>query len=77
MMSEEIFIEIYSESDFRNWLKENHDKHKKIGLILHKKHTGKGSPSHHDLMQEAICFGWIDTTINRLDEDRFIRYFCT
>jgi len=75
-MSDEILIDIYNEKEFREWLSKNHDKYKKVGLILHKKHTGKGSPSHHDLMQEAICFGWIDTTIKRLDEDKFIRYFC-
>lgn len=75
-MSNEILIEIYSEEDFRDWLKENHDKKKKVGLILHRRHTGKDSPSHYDLMQEAICFGWIDTTLKRFDEDKFIRYFC-
>ena len=68
-------IEVYSKEDFRKWLAKNHDKEKKIGLILHKKHTGKTSPSHKELMHEAICFGWIDTTIKRLDEDRFIRFF--
>lgn len=72
----DIFLKIYDKKEFRNWLDKNHDKHKKIGLILHKKHTGKSSPSHRELMDEAICYGWIDTTIKRLDENRFIRYFC-
>src|SRR3990167_4363733 len=68
-------VEIFSKEDFRKWLSKNHDKEKKVGLILHKKHTGKGSSSHRELMEEAICFGWIDTTIKRIDEDRYIRYF--
>ena len=44
-------------------------------MINYKKHTGKPSISHQEAMHEAICFGWIDTTLKRLDEDRFVRYF--
>lgn len=62
-------------SDFREWLKKNHSKEKKVAVILNKKHTGIPSPSHRELMEEAICFGWIDTTAKRLDENQFIRYF--
>jgi uncharacterized protein YdeI (YjbR/CyaY-like superfamily) len=68
-------IEVYSEKDFRNWLLKNHNKEDRISLIIHKKHTGKGSPNAMELMKEAICFGWIDTTVKRLDEDRYIRTF--
>ena len=53
----------------------NHDKEKKVAVVVYKKHAGKQSPSHKELMKEAICFGWIDTTINRLDENRYIRHF--
>lgn len=74
-MIEENLIQIFDKKEFRNWLDKNHDKETKIGLILHKKHTGKGSPSHKELMFEAICYGWIDTTIRGLDEDKFIRFF--
>jgi len=74
---EEKFIDIFSAEDFRKWLAKNHDKEKKIGLVIHKKHTlrGKNAPSHRELMNEAICFGWIDTTLRRLDEDRYVRFF--
>ena len=68
-------ITIFKKEDFRKWLAKNHDKESKVSVILHKKHTGKESPSHRELMNEAICFGWIDTTINRLDEERYIRNF--
>jgi len=75
-MTEVILLEIFNKKDFRNWLSKNHNKEKKVGLIIHKKHTGKNPPSHRELMEEAICFGWIDTTIKRLDDDKYIRYFC-
>ena len=44
-------------------------------MVLHKKHTGKPAPTHRELIEEAICFGWIDTTIKRIDDDRFLRNF--
>lgn len=71
----ETLLEIYDKKEFREWLSLNHDKEKRVGLIIHKKHTGKKSPSHLELMEEAICYGWIDTTLNRVDEDKYIRYF--
>ena len=68
-------IVVYKIEDWRNWLIKNHLTEKKVGLISYKKHTGKPSISHREAMHEAICFGWIDTTLNKLDEERYIRYF--
>ena len=68
-------IVVYTLKDWRNWLEKNHLSEKKVGAISYKKHTGKPSLSHNEAMCEAICFGWIDTTLKRLDEDRFVRYF--
>lgn len=61
--------------DWRAWLQKNHEKENKIGLIRYKKHTGKPSPTHMEAMHEAICFGWIDTTVNRLDDEKYIINF--
>lgn len=58
--------------EWRNWLEKNHLIESKVIVIRHKKHTGVPSPSPQQLMHEAICFGWIDTTAKRLDEDRYI-----
>ncbi|MFH1500927.1 MAG: YdeI/OmpD-associated family protein [archaeon] len=68
-------IVIFNRSDFRKWLAKNHEKEKRVSLIIYKKHTKRPSPSHRELMEEAICFGWIDTTLNRLDEDKYARTF--
>lgn len=70
-----IKIEVFGKEDFRKWLHKHHDKHKIVELVIHKKHTGKTSPSHRELMDEGICYGWIDTIIRRVDEDTFIRTF--
>ena len=58
---------------WRNWLKKNHLSKRKIAVIVYKKHTGKPSPNHKELMEEAICFGWIDTTIKRFDHEKMDR----
>lgn len=62
-------------SDWRRWLKKNHLKENKVAVIRYKKHTGKNSPNHMELMHEAICFGWIDTTIKRLDDEKYLINF--
>ncbi len=68
-------IEVFSRKEFRDWLRKNHEKESKVAVIIHKKHTGRSFPTHREMIEEAICFGWIDTTIKRLDEDKYIRTF--
>lgn len=60
---------------FRVWLRKNHLKEHKVAVMLHKRHTGRTAPTHREMLEEAICFGWIDTTIKRIDEDTFMRNF--
>lgn len=57
------------------WLKDNHVPKNKVAVIRYKKHTGKPSPSHLELMHEAICWGWIDTTVKRIDEEKYMINF--
>ena len=64
-----------TKEEWRAWLQKNHEKESKIGLIRYKKHTKKPSPTHMDAMKEAISFGWIDTTIKRLDDEKYIINF--
>ena len=75
MLKEPKRISVVKRNDFRKWLMKNHEKEERVSVILYKKHTGKLSPSHQELMEEAICFGWIDTTIKRVDEERYMRNF--
>ncbi len=75
MTTQPITITVFSRKDFRKWLQKNHKKENKVAVIVHKRHTGKPAPTHRELIEEAICFGWIDTTIKRLDEDTFLRHF--
>lgn len=60
---------------WRAWLEKHHLTEKKIAVIRYKKHTGKPSPTYQELMHEAICFGWIDTTVKRLDDEKYMIRF--
>ena len=68
-------IAVLDRNDFRKWLVKHHDKETRVAVVLHKKHTGKPAPTHRELIEEAICFGWIDTIIKRIDDDKFLRNF--
>jgi uncharacterized protein YdeI (YjbR/CyaY-like superfamily) len=61
--------------EWRSWLKRNHDAEKEIYMIFYKKHTGKPNISYDAAVEEALCFGWIDSIIRRIDDEKFERKF--
>lgn len=61
--------------EWRNWLQAHHDTEKEIWLVYYKKHTGKPSLPYDDAVEEAICFGWIDSTVRKLDDERYMQKF--
>ncbi|MCK4757025.1 MAG: hypothetical protein KAS67_01090, partial [Thermoplasmata archaeon] len=70
----EITEEFYAKdrAEWRAWLEKNHDKKKEIWLIYYKKHTGKPVVSYDASVEEALCFGWIDGTIKRVDDEYYV-----
>lgn len=62
-------------AEWRAWLKINYNKEKEVWLIYFKKESGEPSMKYEPSVEEALCFGWIDSTIKKLDENRFIRKF--
>jgi uncharacterized protein YdeI (YjbR/CyaY-like superfamily) len=60
----------------RNWLEKNHGQKESIWLILHKKHSTKGDLSYNDAVEEGLCFGWIDSKPNKIDEDTYKLLYC-
>lgn len=60
---------------WRKWLAANHASKTEIWLVFYKQHTGKASVSYMDALDEALCYGWIDSLVRRLDEARFARKF--
>lgn len=64
-----------SREPWRAWLEEHHDRMEQVWLVFFKKHTGKPSISYDAAVEEALCFGWVDSLVKRLDEDRYARKF--
>lgn len=56
--------------EWRTWLAENHAAAKELWLIIHKKHTGTGGLTYVDALEEALCFGWIDGILKRIDDEK-------
>ncbi len=66
---------ITERKDWRNWLSSHHDTEKEIWLVYYKKETSKPSLAYNDAVDEALCFGWIDSTIKKIDgESRAQRF---
>jgi uncharacterized protein YdeI (YjbR/CyaY-like superfamily) len=68
-------LHITNRKEWRAWLSKNHSAKKEVWLIFYKKHTGKPSIAYGDAVEEALCFGWIDSIIKKIDEDKFARKF--
>lgn len=60
---------------WRKWLDEHHDSESEVWLIFYKLHTGVESIAYLDALDEALCFGWVDSLVKRLDEARYARKF--
>jgi uncharacterized protein YdeI (YjbR/CyaY-like superfamily) len=71
------FEKIYlkSAAEWRHWLTTNHNKTNGIWLIYYKKHTGKPRVPYGEAVEEALCFGWIDSIIKRIDDDIYMQKF--
>jgi len=68
-------LEMRSRSAWRRWLERHHASSAGVWLVFHKQHTGVESVPYDDAVREALCFGWIDSLVKRLDDDRYARKF--
>lgn len=59
-------------TEWRKWLEQNHAKEKEALLIHYRKGSSKTSLNHFDAVEEALCFGWIDSILKRIDDERFV-----
>lgn len=64
-----------SRAEWRNWLSKNYKKESEIWFIFPMKETGETSLSYNDAVEEALCFGWIDSTIKHIDETHRAQHF--
>lgn len=64
-----------SRAAWRKWLLKNHKKESAVWLNIYKKASGTPSVNYKEAVLEALCFGWIDSTPNKKDEQSYYQYF--
>jgi uncharacterized protein YdeI (YjbR/CyaY-like superfamily) len=68
-------LDVKSRAAFRAWLAKNHAKRDEIWLVYYRKSSGKQRISYNDAVEEALCFGWIDSIAKPIDEERWAQRF--
>jgi uncharacterized protein YdeI (YjbR/CyaY-like superfamily) len=66
-----ITLDVRTRADWRRWLTKHHASSPGVWLLRHKQHSGVESMPYEDVVREALCFGWIDSLIKRVDDDRY------
>jgi uncharacterized protein YdeI (YjbR/CyaY-like superfamily) len=62
-------------AEFRAWLVKHHATATELGVVLHKKASGKATMTWSEAVDQALCFGWIDSVARRLDESSRVQRF--
>ncbi len=76
-MSKEIIEKFYPKSrqEWREWLQDNHHKKQSVWLIYYKKKSNIPTVIYGEAVDEALCFGWIDSKAKPVDEEKFMQFF--
>lgn len=61
--------------EWRAWLKKHHDQKQSVWLVFYKQKSGMATISWSDAVDEALCFGWIDSKKKPVDEEKYIQFF--
>lgn len=72
-MPELELLDVRSREQWRAWLATHQNTSRGVWVVFYKTHTGVKSMPYEDFVREALCFGWIDSLVKRLDEERFAR----
>ena len=71
MAAELTTLHVKTRRQWRSWLKKHHASSPGVWLVFYKAHTGVSSIPYEDMIREALCFGWIDSLVKRLDDNRY------
>ena len=61
--------------EWRKWLENNYDSENEIWLIYYKKHSDKIRIPYDDAVEEALCFGWIDSLVKSIDDEKYMQKY--
>lgn len=70
-MTELVFLDVRTRAKWRAWLGKHHTSSRGVWVVFHKAHTGVKAMPYEDFVRQALRFGWIDSLLKRLDDDRF------
>lgn len=68
-------LHVTTRAAWRVWLEKHHARETEVWLIFYKQHTGKPRVPYDDAVEEALCFGWIDSIVRRIDDDCYMQKF--
>lgn len=68
-------LHVVNRREWRAWLAGNHSSEKEVWLVFYKKNTGRLRIPYEDAVEEALCFGWIDSIVKRIDDGKYVRKF--
>lgn len=66
---------VTNRDDWRAWLEKNHETETEVWLIYYKKHTNQPRIPYDDAVEEALCFGWIDSLVQKIDDEKYAQKF--
>ncbi len=70
-----VSLYITTREEWRSWLEKHYETSEHIWLIYYKKHTGKPRIPYDAAVEEALCFGWIDGKVKRIDDERYMQKY--
>ena len=68
-------VHVTTRAAWRAWLAAHHDSAREVWLVFYKAHTGKPRLAYEVAVEEALCFGWVDSLVKRLDDERYAQKF--
>ena len=68
-------LHVTNRKDWRAWLEKHHESETEVWLTFYKKHTGQSRIPYDDAVEEALCFGWIDSIVKRIDDEKYAQKF--
>jgi uncharacterized protein YdeI (YjbR/CyaY-like superfamily) len=74
-MTDQTQVYMRSRAAWRVWLQKNYRKKKEVWLVYYKKRTGKPTVTYNDAVEEALCFGWIDSIVRKIDDERYMQKY--
>ena len=70
-----MMLEVRSRCEWQKWLEKNHASSAGVWLVFYRKETGRECVTYEDSVRDALCFGWVDSLIKRIDDERHARKF--